>query len=193
VLCVSVRKRWPFLVAGPRHMAKKKSFRSGPRIVSDNDRCTLLIVDSWLPPYASPCRSRCFRCREKAKTGSSLPRWPFRRQKARRQTHASGPATTIATKDSPRAIVLVHAAGRSRRFPKGIGHSPAQMPLMQDQRRISFGRLSSLPASSFQMMRAGHRIGIQRPWGSPAAARRNFNFRLPTLTVLLNHVRREVT
>jgi len=32
-------------VAAPRHMAKKKSFRSGPRIVSgrDNDRCTLLI------------------------------------------------------------------------------------------------------------------------------------------------------
>jgi hypothetical protein len=42
------------------------------------------------------------------------------------------------------------------------------------------------------MMRAGHRIGIKRPWGRPAAARRNFNFRLPTLTVLLNQVRREV-
>jgi len=39
------------------------------------------------------------------------------------------------------------------------------------------------------MMRAGHRIGIQRPWGSSAAARRNFNFRLPTLTVPLNQVR----
>src|SRR5579872_5563146 len=32
-------------VAAPRHMAKKKSFRSAPRIVSgrDNARCTLLI------------------------------------------------------------------------------------------------------------------------------------------------------
>jgi hypothetical protein len=30
--CVSVRKRWPFLVAAPRHMAKKKSFRSCPRL-----------------------------------------------------------------------------------------------------------------------------------------------------------------
>src|SRR5271156_6773001 len=32
-------------VAAPRHMAKKKSFRSAPRMVSgrDNDRCTLLI------------------------------------------------------------------------------------------------------------------------------------------------------
>src|SRR6266481_5778041 len=32
-------------VAPPRHMAKKKSFRSAPRMVSgrDNDRCTLLI------------------------------------------------------------------------------------------------------------------------------------------------------
>src|SRR5271156_6238695 len=32
-------------VAAPRHMAKKKSFRSAPRIVSgrDSDRCTLLI------------------------------------------------------------------------------------------------------------------------------------------------------
>src|SRR5438552_5506720 len=41
-----MRKRWPFLVAAPRHMAKKKkSFRSGPTIVTgrDNDRCTLLI------------------------------------------------------------------------------------------------------------------------------------------------------
>ena len=144
------------LGGGAKAHGEEEELRSGPRIVSDNDRCTLLIVDSWLPPYASPSRSRCFRCREKAKTGSSLPRWPFRRRKARRQTHASGPATTIATKDTPRAIVLVHAAERSRRFPKGIGHSPAQMPLMQDQGRISFGRLSSLPASSFQMMRAGH-------------------------------------
>jgi hypothetical protein len=32
-------------VAAPRHIAKKKSFRSAPRIVSgrDSDRCTLLI------------------------------------------------------------------------------------------------------------------------------------------------------
>jgi len=30
------------------------------------------------------------------------------------------------------------------------------------------------------------------PWGSLAAARRNFNFRLPTFTVPLNQVRREV-
>src|SRR6266850_992142 len=32
-------------VAAPRHMAKKKSFRSAPRIVSgrDSDRCTRLI------------------------------------------------------------------------------------------------------------------------------------------------------
>jgi hypothetical protein len=49
------------------------------------------------------------------------------------------------------------------------------------------------PFPAFQMMRAGHSIGIQRPWGSSAAARRNFNFRLPTLTVPLNQVRREVT
>jgi len=42
------------------------------------------------------------------------------------------------------------------------------------------------------MMRAGHRIGI-KSHGSWAAARRNFNFRLPTLTVPLNQVRREVT
>ncbi len=77
-------------------------------------------------------------------------------------------------------------------FPRGLA-THLEMPLMQDQRRISFGRLSSLPASSFQMMRAGHRIGIQRPWGSAAAARRNFNFRLSTLTVRLNQVRREAT
>jgi len=103
-------------------------------------------------------------------------------------------ATTIATRDSPRAIVLENACCRTlRAFSQGDWPLTAQMPLMQDQRRISFGRLSSLPASSFQMMRAGHRIGIQRPWGSSAAARRNFNFRLPTLTVPLNQVRREVT
>src|SRR5882762_9649774 len=40
-----MRKRWPFLVAAPRHMAEKKSFRSAPTIVTgrDNVRCALLI------------------------------------------------------------------------------------------------------------------------------------------------------
>ena len=71
-LCVSVRKRWPFLLAAPRHMAKKKSFRSGPRIVSDHDRCTLLI--RGCRHMLLPVRRRCFRCREKTKTGSSLAR-----------------------------------------------------------------------------------------------------------------------
>src|SRR6267142_2523040 len=36
-------------VAAPRHMAKKKSFRSAPRMVSgrDSDRCTALILRCW--------------------------------------------------------------------------------------------------------------------------------------------------
>src|ERR1700732_972218 len=59
-------------------------------------------------------------------------------------------------------------AGRLRRFPRGIGRPPAQMPLMQEsntnrmrrrltgssRRRISFGGLFSLSVSSFQMMQA---------------------------------------
>jgi hypothetical protein len=68
---LSVRKRWPFLVAAPKHMARKKSFRSGLRVVSDNDRCTLLI--RGCRHMLLPAGRRCFRCREKAKTGSSLP------------------------------------------------------------------------------------------------------------------------
>jgi hypothetical protein len=61
--------------------AKKKSFRSAPRIVSDNDRCTLLI---------RLVSAICFSLQDagasgagKPKTGSSLPRWPFRRRKGR--------------------------------------------------------------------------------------------------------------
>jgi len=106
------------LVGGAQAMAKKKSFRSGPRLVSDNDRYTLLIVDSWLPPYASPAGRRCFMCREKGKTGSSLPRWPFRRQKAGRQAHASSHLHRARPRQTqprtvPRAMVLVNACCRT--------------------------------------------------------------------------------
>jgi hypothetical protein len=92
----------------------------------------------------------------------------------------------------PCAIVLVNACCRTlTAFSQGDWPLPCANAAYADQRRISFGRLSSLPASSCQMMRAGHRIGIQRPWGSSAAARRNFDFRLSTLTAPLNQVRPE--
>jgi hypothetical protein len=61
-----------------------------------------------------PAGRRCLRSREKAKTGSSLPRWPFRRRKARRQAHASSYLHRARPRQSqprtvPRAIVLVNA------------------------------------------------------------------------------------
>jgi hypothetical protein len=110
-----------------RRVSDQKSFRSRPRIVSDNARCTLLI--RGCRHMLLPAGRRCFRCGEKAKTGSSLPRWPFRRRKARRQAHASShlqakvsPATTIVTKDSPpcnraRKRLLRDAHGV---FPRGL-------------------------------------------------------------------------
>jgi hypothetical protein len=184
-------------------MAKKKSFRSGPRIVTgrDNDRSALLIrlvyaicfslQDTGVSGAGKKPRQEV-RCRD---GHSDAEKHPGKHTLRAAFTEGEGEAaTTIATRDSPRAIVLENACCRTlKAFSQGDWPLTAQMPLMRDQRRISFGRLSSLPASSFQMMRAGHRIGIQRPWGSSAAARRNFNFRLPTLTVPLNQVRREVT
>src|SRR6266480_5397078 len=65
--------------------------------------------------------------------------------------------------------------GRLRRFPKGIGRPPAQMPQMQESetnrmrrrltgasgKRISFERLFSLTVNSFQMRRARHATGLE--------------------------------
>jgi len=93
-------------------MAKRKGFRSGPRIVSDNGRCTLLI--RGCRHMLLPAGRRCFRWREKAKTGSSLPGWPKSKPASPRFEPPSpkakvSPATTIATKDSPLAIALLNA------------------------------------------------------------------------------------
>jgi hypothetical protein len=192
-----VRKRWPFLVAAPKHMAKKKSFRSGPRIVSDNDRYTLLI--RACRHMLLPAGRRCLRRREKAKTGSSLPRWPFRRRKARRQAHASSHLHRARPRQSqprtvPRAIVLINACCRTlTAFSQGDW--PLTCANAADARsETDFFRKAFFIAGEFlsdDASRAPHRDS--KAMGSWAAARRNFNFRLPTLTVPLNQVRREVT
>src|SRR5438309_4946804 len=79
-------------------------------------------VDSWLPPYASLCRTPVFQVPGKSQdrkftAAMAIP--------APKSTPAStrfeapspkakvSPATTIATKDSPRAIVLVNACCRT--------------------------------------------------------------------------------
>jgi len=98
------------------------------------------------------------------------------------------PATTIATKDSPRAIVLVNACCRTlTAFSQGdwpltcanapdarIRDGENATEADRNQRETDFfGRLSSLPASSFQMTRAGHRIGIRKGNLSPDLAERD--------------------
>ena len=163
-----MRKRWPFLLAAPRHMAKKKSFRSGPRIVRDNDRCTLLIrlvyaicfsLQDAVFQVPGKSQDRKFAAAMAIPTPkSTLASTRFEAPSPKAKV---SPATTIATRDSPRAIVLVNACCRRlTAFSQG-DWPPTCANAAEDQRRISLGRLSSLPASSFQMMRAGHRIGIQ--------------------------------
>ena len=86
------------------------------------------------------------------------------------------PATTIATRDSLRAIVLVNACCRTlTAYSQGNWPLTAQMPLMQEsetermRRRLTgaSGRRTSSEGFlhcrrvPFRMMRAGHRIGIQ--------------------------------
>jgi hypothetical protein len=86
------------------------------------------------------------------------------------------PTTTIATRDSPRAIVLVNACCRTlTAFSQGDWPLTAQMPLMQESetermrrrltgasgRRISSEGFLHCRRAPFRMMRAGHRVGIQ--------------------------------
>src|SRR6266436_1374104 len=126
-------------------------------------------VDSWLPPYASPCRTPVFQVPGKSQdrkftaamaipAPKSTP--PSTRFEAPSPKAKVSPATTIATKDSPRAIVLVNARRRTL-----TAFSQADSPLTcanaADARSETdfFGRLSSLPATSFQddASRAPHR------------------------------------
>ena len=105
-------------MAAPRHMAKKKSFRSAPRIVSgrDSDRCTLLIrlVSAMCFSFGTcviqlPGKShdRKFTAAMAMPTPKSTPAStrfepPSPKAKVR-------PATTMATSERPRAMVLVKA------------------------------------------------------------------------------------
>src|SRR5580692_2990358 len=105
-------------VAAPRHMAKKKSFRSAPRIVSGRDsvRCTLLIRLASVTRFSfATCaiqlpgksHDRKFTAAMAMPTPKSTPAStrfepPSPKAKVR-------PATTMATSDSPRAMVLVKA------------------------------------------------------------------------------------
>ncbi len=120
-----------------------------------------------------PAGRQCFRCREKAKTGSSLPRWPFRRRAA--LTEGEGepghdnrnqgqPPCNRARKrlmqDAhgvlPRGLVIHCTNAADARIRDGENATEAD----RSQRETDFfGRLSSLPASSFQddASRAPHR------------------------------------
>ena len=152
--------------------------------------------DSWLPPYASPCRTPVFQVPGKSQDRKVTAAMAIPTPKSTPASTRFEPpspkakvslATTIATRDRSRAIALVNACGRTlTAFSQGDW--PLTCANAADARAETdfFRKAFSLPASFFQMMRAGHRIGIQRPWGSSAAARRNFNFRLPTLSVPLN-------
>src|SRR5580658_10134077 len=109
-------------VAAPRHMAKKKSFRSAPRIVSgrESDRCTLLIrLDSAMCCSPGSCviqlpgksQARKFTAAIAMPTPNSTPastRFEPPSPKANVR-----PATTMATSERPRAMVLVNAVMRT--------------------------------------------------------------------------------
>src|ERR1700688_1313486 len=104
------------------HMAKKKSFRSAPRIVRgrDNARCTLLIrlasatcfsFGTCVLQLPGKSHDRKFTAAMAMPTPKSTPastRFEPPSPKAK-----VSPATTIATSDSPRAIVLVNACCRT--------------------------------------------------------------------------------
>src|SRR5580704_9957535 len=109
-------------VAAPRHMAKKKSFRSAPRIVSgrESERCTRLMrlgsaiccsigtVRNQLPGKS---HARKFTAAMAIPTPKSTPastRFDPPSPKAK-----VSPATTIATSERPRAMVLVKAVSKT--------------------------------------------------------------------------------
>src|SRR5208282_4575531 len=105
-------------VAAPRHMAKKKSFRSAPRIVSGRDsvRGTLLIrlvsamsfsFGTCVIQLPGKSHDRKFTAAMAIPTPKSTPAStrfgpPSPKAKVR-------PATTMATRERPRAMVLVKA------------------------------------------------------------------------------------
>jgi hypothetical protein len=201
-LCESMRKRWPFLVAAPRHMAKKKSFRSGPTIVTgrDNDRCTLLI--RLVSAMLLPAGHRCFRCREKPRQEvrcrdghSDAERHPGKHTLRAAFTEGAGePGHDNRNQGQPpcnraRKRLLQDAHGV---FPRGLAthctnaadarirdvENATEADLSQRETDF-FGRLSSLPASSFQRMRAGHRTGIRKGNLSPDLVGRDGERREP--------------
>jgi hypothetical protein len=116
-------------VAAPRHIAKKNSFLSAPRIVSgrDSDRCTRLtlrafilsfalryafrlsslLLSSLSPLHPGKSRERKFTAAIAIPTPNRTPA-RFRFEPPSPNANVS-PATTIATKLNPRAIVLVNA------------------------------------------------------------------------------------
>ena len=111
------------------------------------------------------------------------------------------PATTIATRDSSRAIVLVNACSRTlTEFSQGdwpltcANAADARSETERKRRRLtgasgrrtSFGRLSSLPASSFQMTRPrphpDSKATSRRTWlgGTVGVGSRKLKFRRAT-------------
>ncbi len=151
-------------------------------------------VDSSGFRYASPCRPPVFQVPGKSQdrkfTAAMAILTPKSTPASTRFEPPSpnakvSPATTIATKDSPRAIVLVNACCRTlTAFPKGIGlgHSPAQMPLMQDQSRfLSEGFLHAGEFLSDDASRA--RIGIRKGNLSPDLVGRDGERREPNVEV----------
>src|SRR5580700_5467469 len=109
-------------VAAPRHMAKKKSLRSAPRIVSgrESDRCTLLIrlasatcfsFKTCVIQLPGKSHDKKFTAAMAIPTPNSTPastRFEPPSPKANVR-----PATTMATSERPRAMVLVNAVMRT--------------------------------------------------------------------------------
>src|SRR5580658_2087986 len=109
-------------VPAPRHMAKKKSFLSAPSIVSgrESDRCTRLIRRASITRFSfGSCalqlpgnnHARKFTAAMAMPTPNSTPastRFEPPSPKANVR-----PATTIATSERPRAMVLVNAVIRT--------------------------------------------------------------------------------
>src|SRR6267142_5885844 len=176
-------------VAAPRHMAKKKSFRSAPRIVSgrESDRWTVLTRLMFgmrhLKLVSLDSHGKSHERKFTAAMAIPTPnRTPARILLDPPSPNANvSPATTMATSESPRAIVLVNACCRTLtafshgEFPVCAKTGDAKSKLTAITlrfraiclRRVLFGQSLFIQISFFDVLVFSRRVLAVFAWPEP--------------------------
>src|ERR1700722_6942496 len=153
-------------------------------------------VDSWLPPYASPCRTPVFQVAGKSQDRKFTAGMAEKQagKPTLRATFTEGESEPGHDNRNQRQPPCNRAPKRLLRgahgvFPRGLATHLRKCRLC----KIRDGFLSEGFLDSRRVPFTGCEPGTASGFKGHGAARHNFNFRLPTLTVPLNQVRREVT